>query len=94
MCAFVLFLFFLYSRRKRKHDNQYSDWPYVKKPLNAFMIYMKEQRAKVVAETNIRWSATINKILGQRVNLQNFMTLLVNVSSLCMFGHHMFRDQI
>lgn len=43
------------------------DRPYVKKPLNAFMLYMKEQRAKVVAECTLKESAAINQILGRKV---------------------------
>ncbi|UXI14516.1 pangolin [Sarcoptes scabiei] len=42
---------------------------HVKKPLNAFMIYMKEMRAKVIAESTLKESAQINSILGQRVSL-------------------------
>uniref|UniRef100_A0A4W5P5N8 Transcription factor 7 like 1a n=1 Tax=Hucho hucho TaxID=62062 RepID=A0A4W5P5N8_9TELE len=40
--------------------------PHVKKPLNAFMLYMKEQRPKVVAECTLKESAAINQILGRR----------------------------
>uniref|UniRef100_V5GV07 dTCF n=1 Tax=Ixodes ricinus TaxID=34613 RepID=V5GV07_IXORI len=39
---------------------------HVKKPLNAFMLYMKEMRAKVVAECTLKESAAINQILGRR----------------------------
>ena len=42
--------------------------PHVKKPLNAFMLYMKEQRPKVVAECTLKESAAINQILGRRVS--------------------------
>ncbi|KAM9611892.1 transcription factor 7-like 2 isoform X1 [Buteo buteo] len=40
--------------------------PHIKKPLNAFMLYMKEMRAKVVAECTLKESAAINQILGRR----------------------------
>ncbi|XP_035041079.1 transcription factor 7-like 1-A isoform X2 [Hippoglossus stenolepis] len=40
--------------------------PHIKKPLNAFMLYMREERPKVVAQCNVKESATINQILGQR----------------------------
>ncbi|XP_072446729.1 lymphoid enhancer-binding factor 1-like isoform X3 [Chiloscyllium punctatum] len=40
--------------------------PTIKKPLNAFMLYMKEMRAKVVAECTLKESAAINQILGRR----------------------------
>ena len=41
--------------------------PHIKKPLNAFMLYMKEQRAKVVSECTLKESAAINQILGRKV---------------------------
>lgn len=41
--------------------------PTIKKPLNAFMLYMKEMRAKVIAECTLKESAAINQILGRRV---------------------------
>ncbi|XP_076792981.1 transcription factor 7 isoform X5 [Arvicanthis niloticus] len=40
--------------------------PIIKKPLNAFMLYMKEMRAKVIAECTLKESAAINQILGRR----------------------------
>lgn len=45
--------------------------PHIKKPLNAFMLYMKEMRAKVVAECTLKESAAINQILGRRVSHLN-----------------------
>ncbi|KAM8974762.1 transcription factor 7-like 1 isoform 3-T3 [Pelodytes ibericus] len=47
---------------KKEEDKK----PHVKKPLNAFMLYMKEMRAKVVAECTLKESAAINQILGRR----------------------------
>ena len=41
--------------------------PHIKKPLNAFMLFMKEQRAQVVQECTLRESAAINQILGRKV---------------------------
>ncbi|KAF3837572.1 hypothetical protein F7725_005036 [Dissostichus mawsoni] len=38
----------------------------VKKPLNAFMLFMKETRHKVLQEGRERESAAINRILGHR----------------------------
>jgi hypothetical protein len=40
--------------------------PHIKKPLNAFMIYMKEQRARVIEECTLKESSAINKVLGQK----------------------------
>ncbi|XP_078495261.1 uncharacterized protein LOC144750070 [Ciona intestinalis] len=52
------------SKKREKGDKP--SRPYVKKPLNAFMLYMKEQRAKVVAECTLKESAAINQILGRK----------------------------
>ncbi|XP_078799015.1 transcription factor 7-like 1-A isoform X2 [Oryzias latipes] len=43
-----------------------SNQEYIKKPPNAFMLYLKEQRAKVKAELNITNSSALNKVLGDR----------------------------
>ncbi|KAK9506401.1 hypothetical protein O3M35_008352 [Rhynocoris fuscipes] len=48
------------------NNNQEKKKPHIKKPLNAFMLYMKEMRAKVVAECTLKESAAINQILGRR----------------------------
>jgi len=48
--------------------------PHIKKPLNAFMLYMKEMRAKVVAECTLKESAAINQILGRRVSKSSIWT--------------------
>ncbi|XP_072303032.1 uncharacterized protein [Eucyclogobius newberryi] len=45
---------------------QDADKPYVKKPPNAFMVYKKEQRETIMSEFNIRNSAEVNKIIGER----------------------------
>ena len=48
--------------------------PYVKKPLNAFMLFMKEMRPKVISECTLKESAAINQILGQRVSSRDLAT--------------------
>ena len=42
--------------------------PHIKKPLNAFMLYLKEMRPVVQAECTLKESAAINQILGRRVS--------------------------
>ncbi|TNM92039.1 hypothetical protein fugu_019051 [Takifugu bimaculatus] len=49
-----------------QHEKEDDKRFYIKKPLNAFMLYMREERPKVVAQCNVKESATINQILGQR----------------------------
>lgn len=39
---------------------------HIKKPLNAFMLFMRDQRAKVMAESSLKESAAINQLLGAR----------------------------
>uniref|UniRef100_A0A674DJ58 Transcription factor 7 like 1a n=1 Tax=Salmo trutta TaxID=8032 RepID=A0A674DJ58_SALTR len=53
-------------RDSNQHGEKEEKKPHVKKPLNAFMLYMKEQRPKVVAECTLKESAAINQILGRR----------------------------
>ncbi|XP_077865990.1 transcription factor 7-like protein isoform X1 [Saccoglossus kowalevskii] len=53
-----------YRQKSEKQKPQKT--PHIKKPLNAFMLYMKEMRAKVVAECTLKESAAINQILGRR----------------------------
>lgn len=52
------------ERKKQAKNSK----PHIKKPLNAFMLYMKEQRAKVVSECTLKESAAINQILGRKVS--------------------------
>ncbi|KAK7901826.1 hypothetical protein WMY93_018595 [Mugilogobius chulae] len=40
--------------------------PYIKKPLNAFMLYRAEERLKIMEELCITDSAAVNKVVGQR----------------------------
>ncbi|XP_030581924.1 transcription factor 7-like 1-B [Archocentrus centrarchus] len=52
---------------KRKRDEQQDeDRPYIKKPPNAFMLFLKEQRAKVKAELNINRNEAVNAAVGER----------------------------
>ena len=59
--------------------------PHIKKPLNAFMLYMKEMRPVVQAECTLKESAAINQILGRRVKKldSHFRTDVNFCSSLC-----------
>ncbi|XP_041835873.1 transcription factor 7-like 1 [Melanotaenia boesemani] len=50
------------QKRKRVND----ELPYIKKPPNAFLLFLKEQRAAVVAELGITGSAAVNTVLGER----------------------------
>ena len=52
-------LIFFLGKKKENH---------IKKPLNAFMLYMKEMRPVVQAECTLKESAAINQILGRRVS--------------------------
>lgn len=52
------------------HEDNKQKKSHIKKPLNAFMLFMKEQRAQVVQECTLRESAAINQILGRKVSFQ------------------------
>ena len=54
-----------------KKEEEKKKQVHIKKPLNAFMLYMKEMRAKVVAECTLKESAAINQILGRRVSVES-----------------------
>ncbi|KAL3969186.1 MFS transporter (organic cation transporter) [Sarotherodon galilaeus] len=55
------------TTKKRKCEaKQDEDRLYIKKPPNAFMIYLKEQRPKVTAELNLTASAAVNAVVGKR----------------------------
>lgn len=56
------------SRKHEVKQQKEPKKPVIKKPLNAFMLYMKEMRAKVIAECTLKESAAINQILGRRVS--------------------------
>ena len=70
--------FFSAAKKKSTH---------IKKPLNAFMLYMKEMRAKVVQEYTLKESAAINQILGKRVRMNAilFFRLPVPCPSVLMY---------
>uniref|UniRef100_A0A669CLV3 HMG box domain-containing protein n=1 Tax=Oreochromis niloticus TaxID=8128 RepID=A0A669CLV3_ORENI len=51
---------------KKHQTKQGKDQAYIKKPPNAFMLYLKEQRPKVKAELNISDSAAVNAAVGER----------------------------
>ncbi|XP_049582094.1 transcription factor 7-like 1-B isoform X2 [Syngnathus scovelli] len=52
-----------------KKINKKTDQTYVKKPPNAFMLFMKEHRQAVRHHSHLRNSADINKILGRMWHL-------------------------
>ena len=61
--------------------------PHIKKPLNAFMLYMKEMRPVVQSECTLKESAAINQILGRRVRkikylIANYFMLLTTLKFL------------
>lgn len=63
--------------------------PHIKKPLNAFMLYMKEMRAKVVAECTLKESAAINQILGRRVSDSLSIVIIFTMNDSIQFENKM-----
>ena len=78
------YLNFLYFFLAKKKD------PHIKKPLNAFMLYMKEMRPVVQSECTLKESAAINQILGRRVskNINLLLTFiyLITYSIFCLIS--------
>lgn len=66
MLVFVIFCLHRKPQQEQRKEQE-PKRPHIKKPLNAFMLYMKEMRANVVAECTLKESAAINQILGRRV---------------------------
>ncbi|XP_065312598.1 probable cyclin-dependent serine/threonine-protein kinase DDB_G0292550 isoform X2 [Gordionus sp. m RMFG-2023] len=62
-------------KKKKCHNNNNSNGnsnpnnpivPHIKKPLNAFMLFMKDQRSKVMEECTLKESSAINQLLGRK----------------------------
>ncbi|XP_014887510.1 transcription factor 7-like 1-A [Poecilia latipinna] len=57
-----------FSTPSRVRDQRDDGQPYVKKPPNAFMLFLKEIRPKVVSELNINRSVMVNRFVGEMWN--------------------------
>lgn len=57
------------SENSSSHSRSKDKKTHIKKPLNAFMMFMKEMRPQVQAECTLKESAAINQILGRRVSV-------------------------
>ncbi|XP_037608694.1 transcription factor 7-like 1-B isoform X2 [Sebastes umbrosus] len=55
-----------FTSNKRKREDGHDGRSYVKKPPNAFMLYMKEQRPIYAAVMKLTGTAGVNKILGDK----------------------------
>lgn len=76
-------LFFSLRRKKKKRQQEVKDEkPYIKKPPNAFMLFMKEQRPTIEPELWKQGSGVVNAILGKRVNA--FPYFSHNIAHICM----------
>lgn len=76
-------LFLSLRRKKKKRQQEVKDEkPYIKKPPNAFMLFMKEQRPTIEPELWKQGSGVVNAILGKRVNA--FPYLSHNIVHICM----------
>ncbi len=73
-CRYSLSAFFRVDIPVKQSHIKHLQEPHIKKPLNAFMLYMKEMRPVVQAECTLKESAAINQILGRRVrNKDDFL---------------------
>lgn len=62
-------LHFIPAAKKKHQSQQDEEWSYIKKPPNAFMLYLTEQRSKVMAQLNITRSAAVNAVVGASVSV-------------------------
>lgn len=63
-----MFLLFASSRKRSKVQEEVEgSQPYVKKPLNAFMVFMKEQRPYIDLELKSKGNGVVNMYLAQKV---------------------------
>lgn len=58
----------------REGKQQKGDLDYIKKPPNAFMLFLEEQRPFVTPELRRQGTSKVNKALGKRVSLKNEQT--------------------
>lgn len=76
-------LFLSHRRKKKKRQQEVKDEkPYIKKPPNAFMLFMKEQRPTIEPELWKQGSGVVNAILGKRVKA--FPYFSHNIAYICM----------
>lgn len=71
--SFTCVMFF-FSSRETKYDCKQQVIPHIKKPLNSFLIFCREQRPGLLAK-NMRNPAAINKRLGEMVSVCNMSDL-------------------
>lgn len=50
------------------HEEREGSRPYVKKPLNAFMVFMKEQRPYIDVELKSKGNGVVSMYLAQKVS--------------------------
>ncbi|XP_034566368.1 transcription factor 7-like 1-B isoform X2 [Notolabrus celidotus] len=53
------------ARYRRRGEKQDDGKPYIKKPLNAFMLFLKEMRTKIVAEHDFKNCSAFNTSMGK-----------------------------
>lgn len=86
----------LFFTSKKKHSSIISFYlgkskkDHIKKPLNAFMLYMKEMRPVVQAECTLKESAAINQILGRRVRKVPCYFIFLIEKKLCFYFYSHF----
>uniref|UniRef100_A0A671WP54 Transcription factor 7-like 1 n=1 Tax=Sparus aurata TaxID=8175 RepID=A0A671WP54_SPAAU len=54
------------SNKRKAESEQEDDRPYVKRPPNAFMLYVKEHRPHVEEDIKKKGNGAVNRVLGQR----------------------------
>ena len=70
----ALTLFLCCSKRKAESEQE-DGRPYVKRPPNAFMLFMKEHRPHVEEDIKKKGNGAVNRVLGQRVGVTVSVTV-------------------
>lgn len=72
MVFFVCLLVSVFDRKRNQTERPQKKQVYIKKPLNAFMLFMKEQRPTVRPAIRCQGSGAVNAFLGTVVRVLSF----------------------
>lgn len=67
----------LWCREENPGQQLKDDLTYIKKPPNAFMLFLEEQRPLVAPELRRQGTSKVNKALGKKVRLEKLLTLFL-----------------
>lgn len=93
-------LFCLWPNRKRNkvQEQLEKNRPYIKKPLNAFMVFMREQRPHIDEEVKRKGNGVVNMHLAQKVDTsvwdsQTYSSMFLLGSNLYILSYRILIDK-